>query len=69
MGVVLDYYKIGSAVATIVDRHQKGESLREIPVQQVYKMVEPTLLINKTTSNILNFNISEALLRKAIIVD
>jgi len=66
IGVVVDYYKIGRAVATIVDRHQKGESLGEIPV---YKMLEPTLMINKTTSDILNFSIPEALQKKAIIVD
>jgi putative ABC transport system substrate-binding protein len=65
IGVVLDYYKLGRAVATIADRHQKGESLGEIPVQQV----EPTLMINKTTSDMLNFSIPEALQGKAIIVD
>jgi ABC-type uncharacterized transport system substrate-binding protein len=66
MGHVVDYYKLGRAVATIVDRHQKGENLAEIPV---YKVLEPTLMINKTTSEILNFRIPEALKKKAIIVD
>jgi len=66
IGHVVDYYKLGRAVATIADRHQKGESLGEIPV---YRVLEPTLMINKTTSAILNFSIPEAAKEKAIIVD
>lgn len=69
MGVVPDYYEMGRVAATIVDRHQKGEKLQDIPVQQGYRMKEPTLMINKTTSDILNFSIPEALKEKAIIVD
>jgi putative ABC transport system substrate-binding protein len=69
IGVVPDYYEMGRMVATIVDRHQKGEKLEDIPVQQGYRIKEPTLMINRTTSEILNFNISEALKEKAIIVD
>ncbi len=69
IGVVPDYYEMGRAVATIVDRHQKGEMLQDIPVHQGYRTKEPVLMINKTTSDILGFNIPEALLRKAIIVD
>jgi len=65
-GHVVDYYKLGRAVATIVDRHQKGETLGEIAV---YRVLEPTLMINKTTSDILNFSIPEAAKEKAIIVD
>jgi ABC-type uncharacterized transport system substrate-binding protein len=66
IGHVVDYYKLGRAVATIVDRHQKGETLGEIAV---YRVLEPTLMINKTTSDILNFSIPEAAKEKAIIVD
>jgi len=69
MGVVPDYYEMGRVAATIVDRHQKGEILQDIPVQQGYRIKEPTLMINKTTSEILNFSIPEALQKKAIIVD
>jgi putative ABC transport system substrate-binding protein len=69
MGVVPDYYEMGRVVATIVDRHQKGEILQDIPVQQGYRIKEPTLMINKTTSDILNFSVPEALKEKAIIVD
>ena len=32
MGTVADYYKVGKAAARIVDRHQKGENLQEIPI-------------------------------------
>ncbi len=69
IGVVPDYYEMGRAVATIVDRHQKGEMLQDIPVHQGYRTKEPILMINKTTSDILDFNIPVALLKKAIIVD
>jgi len=66
IGHVVDYYRLGRAVATIVDRHQKGESLGEIPV---YRVLDPTLMINRTTSEILNFSIPDAVKEKAIIVD
>ena len=46
MGVVGDYYQLGRAVANIVDRHQKGEDLGKIPVQQIQKVA---LMINQTT--------------------
>jgi ABC-type uncharacterized transport system substrate-binding protein len=69
VGVVPDYYEMGRVVATIVDRHQKGETLQDIPVQQGYRMKEPPLMINKTTSDILNFSIPEEILKKAIIID
>ncbi len=69
MGVVPDYYEMGKIVATIVDRHQKGEKLQDIPVQQGYRIKQPTLMINRTTSEIVNFSIPEALKEKAIIVD
>jgi ABC-type uncharacterized transport system substrate-binding protein len=66
MGVVIDYYQLGRAVAKIVDRHQKGEKLQNIPIG---KVKEPYLLINKTTSDILNIKIPEAVLKKATIVE
>ena len=69
IGVVPDYYEMGRAVTTIVDRHQKGEMLQDMPVYQGYRTKEPILMINKTTSDILDFNIPEALLKKAIIVN
>ncbi len=66
MGVVFDYYQLGRTVAGIVDRHQKGEKLQNIPIE---KVEEPYLIINKTTSDILNINIPEAILQKATIVE
>jgi ABC-type uncharacterized transport system substrate-binding protein len=66
MGVVFDYYQLGRTVARIVDRHQKGEKLQNIPIA---KVEEPYLLINKTTSDILNINIPEAILKKATIFE
>ena len=66
MGVVIDLYILGRAVAKIVDRHQKGEKLQNIPIE---KVEEPYLVINKTTSDILNIKIPEAVLKKATIVE
>ena len=66
MGVVIDYYQLGRAAAKIVDRHQKGEKLQNIPIG---KVKEPYLVINKTTSDILNIKIPEAVLKKANIVE
>jgi len=66
MGVVTDYYSLGKTVASIVDRHQKGEKLQNIPIERVEK---PYLIINKTTRNILSIRIPEAVMEKAIIVE
>jgi putative ABC transport system substrate-binding protein len=66
MGFVPDYYKLGKAAAGIVDRHQKGEKLQNIPVATDE---EPTLLINKTTARLLNVTIPEGLLSKATFVE
>ena len=66
MGVVTDYYKLGKTVARIVDRHQKGEKLQNISIE---KVENPYLVINKTTSDILNISIPEAVMKKAIIVE
>ena len=66
MGVVSDYYSLGKTVASIVDRHQKGEKLQNIPIGRVEK---PYLIINKTTRNILNIRIPEAVMKKALILE
>ncbi len=66
MGVVFDNYQLGRTVASIVDRHQKGEKLQDIPIE---KVEEPYLIINKTTSDILDIKIPEAVLKKATIVE
>ena len=49
MGLVVDYYDLGKAVAAIVDRNQQGEELQQIPVIQA----EFSLMINQTTSDLL----------------
>ncbi|MGD8881266.1 MAG: ABC transporter substrate-binding protein [Desulfobacterales bacterium] len=66
MGVVIDYYQLGRAVARIIDRHQKGEKLQNIPIE---KVEEPYLVINKTTSKMFNINIPEAVVKKATMVE
>jgi putative ABC transport system substrate-binding protein len=66
IGVVPDYYQLGKAVASIVDRHQKGEKLHNIPIE-ITK--EPTLMINKTTADLLQITIPEDILKKAVLVE
>ena len=66
IGLVPDYYKLGKAAAGIIDRHQKGEKLRNVPVATDD---EPTLMINRTTARLLNVTIPEGLLAKATFVE
>ncbi len=66
MGVVTDYYKLGKAAATIVDRVKKGEKLQDIPV---YTEKQPVLVINKTTSQLLKVEIPPDLLKGAVVVE
>lgn len=68
-GVVPDYYMVGKMVAGIVDRHQKGEKLEDIPVLRPYRKKTPVVMINRTTSRILNLRIPEGLGKKAVLVD
>lgn len=65
-GLVPDYYKLGKAAARILDRHERGEKLRNVPVATDE---EPTLLINRTTARLLNVVIPEGLFAKATFVD
>ena len=66
MGVVTDYYKLGKAAATIVDRVKKGENLQDIPV---YTEKQPVLVINKTTGQLLKVEIPPDLLKGAVVVE
>ena len=66
MGFVINYYQLGKAAAKIVDRHQKGEMLQTIPIA---RGKNPYLIINKTTCDLLNVPISDAVLKEAILVD
>ena len=66
IGVVPDYYQLGKSIASIVERHQKGEKLQNIPVATVK---EPTLMINKTTADLLQIAIPEDVLKRAVLVE
>lgn len=59
IGVAGDYYDLGKSVATIVDRHQKGTPLENIPVEHFTNF---KLLINQTTAELLEltFDISSS---------
>jgi putative ABC transport system substrate-binding protein len=65
VGVVPDYAELGRGVAAIVDRHQRGEPLRNIPV---YVTQTPVLVINETTSKAFGLAIPDALRAKALLV-
>lgn len=63
MGFVVDYFSLGKAVATIIDRHQKGTKLQDIPI------VMPSahlLCINRTTKDLLEFPIPEKLMETGV---
>ncbi|MGI9535591.1 MAG: ABC transporter substrate-binding protein [Desulfocapsaceae bacterium] len=54
IGVAGDYYDLGKHVATIVDRHQQGTPLEEIPVERFTTF---KLLINQATADTLELTI------------
>lgn len=54
MGVAGDYYDLGKSVATIVDRHQKGTPLENIPVERFSNF---KLLINQATADLLGLSL------------
>ena len=66
IGTLPSYYKLGKLAASIVNRHQQGEKLKEIPV-----LVDeaPQLLINRTTVKKLGLKIPDELSRECILVD
>ncbi len=66
MGLVPDYYKLGKAAANILDRHVKGEKLKDIPVQ-IDK--NPKIAINEKTGKVLKISIPEELSRNAVIIE
>jgi ABC-type uncharacterized transport system substrate-binding protein len=57
---------LGKSIASIVDKNQKGEKLQSIPVVTVK---EPTLMINKTTADLLQIRIPEDTLKRAVVVE
>lgn len=66
MGMVGDYYQLGEAVAGIVDRHQSGEELGSIPVEGIKT---GTLMINRTTADLLRIRIDRSIDEETIFVE
>lgn len=66
MGVTGDYYDLGKAVAEVVDRHQKGNVLGEIPVEHFKTF---NLIINEDTVEILGLTFDESVYAKAEMVE
>ncbi len=63
MGFVVDYLSLGKGVAGIIDKHQKGMRIQDIPI------VEPSeypLHINKMTKEVLGLHLSETLMQKGV---
>lgn len=66
IGTVPSYYNLGEQAAMLIDRHQKGEHLGNIPIQHVKK---PQIIINKKTQKILNIKIPVDLFKKTIFIE
>lgn len=66
MGVVPDYTMLGREAANIVDRHRKGEQLKNIAVQSPREAV---LIINRSTSQALQVEFPQEFIKNAIFVD
>ena len=66
IGVTGDYHELGRAVATIVDRHQKGMALEKIPVAHFSNL---KLLINRSSADLLDLNLDGSLPPNAELVD
>ncbi len=66
IGTLPSYYKLGRLAAQVVDRHQKGEKISDIPVMTDEN---PQLLLNMTTVKKLALKIPDELLKASIIVN
>lgn len=66
LGVIPDYYELGQLTAAIVDRHQKGEKLENIPVQTTKN---PILMINKSAQDFFKIDIPEEFMKSATIIE
>jgi putative ABC transport system substrate-binding protein len=62
MGLVPSYYELGKAAASILDQHQKGKPMSEIPVVQQSSL---TLVINKKTAETLGVQFDPATIQGA----
>ncbi len=65
MGTAGDYYELGRAVATIVDKREKGASLRDIPVERFARF---KLIMNQTTIEAIGAQIDDTVLSQAELV-
>ena len=65
-GAIPDYYALGKEVAGIVDRHRNGEALVNIPIATP---INPVIMVNKTTSQALDIQLPEDLLKGAVVVE
>jgi ABC-type uncharacterized transport system substrate-binding protein len=66
IGITGDYFELGRAVASIVDRHQKGMAFENIPVEHFSSL---KLLINKSSADLLGLSLDESLPPNAQLVD
>ncbi len=66
LGTVTDYEVLGRLAAKIIDRHQNGEKLSDIPIQI---QNDPRLIINKTTVDIVKIQIDADSMANALIVE
>lgn len=62
MGVVIDYYRLGKALARILDHHQQRGSFHDIPVVQPD---EYEWLVNPETQKLLGVSLPEKVLAKS----
>ncbi|MGI9353929.1 MAG: hypothetical protein ACR2PF_01995, partial [Rhizobiaceae bacterium] len=67
-GVVPDYGKVGASVASLLDRHRKGEKLADMPVQQIYRSALPKLLINEKTRAAIGLAVPDAVMKDAVVI-
>jgi len=66
LGVVPDYYQLGKAAAALVQRHQGGQRLQDMPVQTDK---DPGLKINATTARLLKVTIPDGMKKRATLVE
>ena len=66
IGITGDYHELGRAVASIVDRHQKGIGFEKIPVEHFTSL---KLLMNKSSAELLGLNLAGSLPPNAELVD
>ena len=66
IGITGDYYELGRAVATVVDRHQKGMAFENIPVEHFTNL---KLLVNRSSAELLGLSLDDTFLSTAELID